>query len=74
MVKTRLDETHSGDCVDKGFRRTETLFMTKVVLGKTSRFSTGLATTPAAVSADDGFGVVTIAAVVGDDAIRAVEI
>jgi hypothetical protein len=48
--------------------------MTKVVLGKTSRFSTGLATTPAAVSADDGFGVVTIAAVVGDDAIRAVEI
>ena len=47
--------------------------MTKVVLGNKARFTTGLATTPAAISADDGLGVVTIAAVVCDGTIRAVE-
>jgi hypothetical protein len=48
--------------------------MTKVVLGYSARFPTSLAPTPTAISADDGLGVVTIAAVVGDGAIRAVEI
>jgi len=38
--------------------------MTKVVLGYSARFPTSLAPTPTAISADDGLGVVTIAAVV----------